>query len=1027
MLAQDAISSIKTIHAFGAQSKIIAQYESFLQAAHKEGNKRSPVFGVLFGCQIFFVLSGTALAFWQGYRMFLSNEIGSVGTVFTVVLSVTLGATSVSLVLPVFEPITNASSAAHELFATIDRPSKLDPLSPEGIQPDSCKGQIEVRDLRFAYPMRPTAQVLHGLSISLPAGKTTALVGPSGCGKSTLVGLLERWYQPSSGQILLDGRDIADHNTKWLRSRIRLVQQEPVLFSGTVFENVARGFVGEQVNLSSEQQMKLVQEACIASNAHDFIEKLPDGYNTQVGERASMLSGGQRQRVSIARSIISDPRILLLDEATSALDPRAERVVQEALQRVSKDKTTLIIAHKLSTVKAADNIAVMSNGAVVEQGTHRELLDSNGLYAAMVRAQDLGAAVGDKETPEESDDDHEERERPLALQRTKSEGPSKAAEGEVDPLVAGTVGYSLLKCIFLMLREHPDLTIWYILTAIGSIIGGGTYPAQAIIFSRLIRVFSLERSEGQDEANLYSLLFFVLALANLVGYFAVGWSCNTIAQVTTHRYRREMVERMLYFDQDFFDRAENSSGALTSKLSSVPSSLQELLSGNLGLLLNVLINVFSSSIVGIAFGWKLGLTIVFGGLTLLIAAGYIRIRLDQKLEAQNENYFASSAGLATEAVTSIRTISLLTLEGPILEDYRNAMDDIVARVIRSLIFTLIPYALSQSIDFLIMALGFWYGSQLIASGEYTVTQFFIIFIAIVFGGQGTAQFFSYTTSITKAKIAANYILWLRTIKPQIGDNDGNRDKGPSGDGPIGVEDVEFRYKQRDTARVLRGISMHIKPGTHVAFVGPSGCGKSTLISLLERFYDPTHGRITLNDTDIRDFNPHIYRRYMSLVQQEPPLYLGSVRENIAIGLTHVPTEEEVETACRAANAHEFVTSLPEGLNTPCGSKGLQFSGGQRQRIAVARALIRKPRLLLLDEATSALDTQSERIVQKALDEAASTRTTVAVAHRLSTIRHADRIFVVEDGRILEQGTHEELQRLRGRYFAMCLAQSLDQG
>lgn len=243
---------------------------------------------------------------------------------------------------------------------------------------------------------------------------------------------------------------------------------------------------------------------------------------------------------------------------------------------------------------------------------------------------------------------------------------------------------------------------------------------------------------------------------------------------------------------------------------------------------------------------------------------------------------------------------------------------------------------------------------------------------------------------------------------------------------IGVEDVEFRYKQRQSTRVLRGINIRIEPGQYAAFVGPSGCGKSTIVSLLERFYDPTTGRITLDDQDVTQYSPLTYRRYMSLVQQEPPLYIGSVRDNIAIGLDREPTEEEVMEACRQANAHEFVSSLPEGLNTPCGSRGLQFSGGQRQRIAVARALIRKPRLLLLDEATSALDTQSERIVQKALDEAAATRTTIAVAHRLSTIRHANVIFVIEDGKVAEMGTHEELMKLNGRYHGMCVAQSLDQ-
>ena len=1023
------MSSIKTIHAFGAQQKIVNRYDEYLQIAHEEGNKKSLLFGILFSAQTFLVMSGTALAFWEGFRLFQSGEIDSVGTVFTVVLSVTLGATSVMLVVPQLQSITNASSAASELFSIIDKPSLLDPLSPEGMQPTSFTGEIQIRDLRFAYPTRPTAQVLQGLDLSIPAGKTTALVGPSGCGKSTLVGLLERWYQPASGQILVDGHDIAEYNTKWLRSNFRLVQQEPILFQGTIFENVAKGFVGEQQNLSEEAQMELVQEACKASNAHDFIERLVEGYNTQVGERASMLSGGQRQRVAIARSIISDPKVLLLDEATSALDPRAERIVQDALHRVSANKTTLIIAHKLATVMAADNIAVMTSGKVVEQGTHSELLEHDGLYAAMVRAQDLGAEAGNPEFcegSEEGDDVKEALDRPLTLQRTQSKVLAKDSEREVEHHSAGTVGYSLIKCIWIMLKEHPDLYLWYLVIVFGAVIGGGTYPAQAIIFSRLINVFTLQGSEAKDQADFYALMFFVLAIANLFGYFSIGWACNTIGQALTHRVRREMIERIVYFDQDFFDRPENSSGSVTSKLSSVPTSLMELMSQNLGLILNVLVNIVSSSALGIAFGWKLGLVIVFGGLSFLIAAGYIRIRLDQKLEASTGERFASSAGLATEAVTSIRTISSLTLEALILREYNEALENIVAKVIPGLVITLIPYALSQSIDFLIMGLGFWYGSRLIASGEYTTTQFFVIFIAVVFGGQGTAQFFSYTTSITKAKVAANYILWLRTIRASIRETDENRDRKPSGDGPIGVENLEFRYKQRDAAKVLRGISMKIEPGTHVAVVGPSGCGKSTIISLLERFYDPTSGRITLNGDDISLMSPFAYRRYMSLVQQEPPLYLGSVRENIAIGLEYEPSEQEVNEACRQANALDFVSSLPEGLNTPCGSKGLQFSGGQRQRIAVARALIRNPRLLLLDEATSALDTQSERIVQKALDEVALGRTTIAVAHRLSTIRHADVIFVMEDGKIAEIGTHEELQRLKRRYYAMCLAQSLDQ-
>ncbi|CAN9286882.1 unnamed protein product [Alternaria alternata] len=1028
-LAQDAISSIRTIHAFGAHQKIVDGYETYLQKAHKEGNKKSVIYGVLFSGQTFLVMSGTSLAFWQGFRMFQSGEIGDVGTVFTVVLSVVLGATATLLIFPQFQAFTNASSAAGELFLIIDSPSSLDPLSTEGMQPPSCNGEIIVNDLRFVYPTRPSAQVLRGLSLSIPAGKTTALVGPSGCGKSTLVGLLERWYQPTSGQILLDGRDISEYNTKWLRSNIRLIQQEPTLFQGTIFENIVKGLIGDQKDLPAEKQMELVQEACKNSNAHDFIEALPQGYHTQVGERASMLSGGQRQRIAIARSIISNPRILLFDEATSALDPRAEKVVQSALNRVSINKTTLIIAHKLATVMAADNIVVMKDGQIYEQGTHHELIESDGLYAAMVRAQDLGTKANDEDIQRELLDTEkveDSLDRKAALQRTQSHYNTTELEREVEHLAAGTLGYSLTKCIWIMLKENFDLYYWYAATILGGIIGGGTYPAQAIIFSRLVRVFTLQGSEAQEQANFWALMFFVLALANLFAYFAIGLACNSIGQTLTHRYRKEMIERVISFDQEFFDRPENSSGALTSKLSSAPTALQELMSANLGLMFNILVNITASSALGIAYGWKLGLTLVFGGLTIIVAAGYYRIRIDQKLEAATEEQFSGSAGLATEAVTSIRTVSMLTLETSIMRQYSDTLQAITRKVIRSLTFALLPYALSQSADFLVMALGFWYGSRLIASGEYNTSQFFVIFIAIVFGGQGVAQFFMYSTSITKAEGAANYILWLRTVKPNIRESDETDDKGPSSDGAIAMEDVEFRYKQRDASRVLRGISMRIKPGSFAAFVGPSGCGKSTVVSLLLRFYDPISGRITLDDQDISLMSPQLYRRYMSLVQQEPPLYLGSVRDNIALGLQHEPCDAEIQEACRQANVLEFVASLPEGLQTPCGSKGLQFSGGQRQRIAIARALIRQPRLLLLDEATSALDTQSERVVQKALDEAAMTRTTIAVAHRLSTIRHADIIFVMEDGTIAEMGTHEELQRLRGRYFATCLAQSLDQ-
>ena len=590
--------------------------------------------------------------------------------------------------------------------------------------------------------------------------------------------------------------------------------------------------------------MKLVSEACISSNADGFILDLPkvsvfrrvncgafsdsrQGYHTEVGERAGMLSGGQKQRIAIARSIVSSPKILLLDEATSALDPKAEKVVQDALSNVSRNRTTLVIAHKLATVKAADSIAVMSEGTVVEQGTHSELISKNGHYAALVSAQDLGDEEEAVATGSKSAEFSEKIDRQTSL-HPKLE-LSKIADAEAHHFAPGTLNYTLLRCIVIMFAEQRNLYVCFILSIIACLIGGATYPAQAILFSRVLNVFLLEGKEARDQANLYSLLFFVVALSNLFAYFVLGWVSNYIGQTVTHRYRREMFDQVLsqvsYHDaspfvkkefadptkdMEFFDQSGNTSGALTSKLSALPTNLQELVSANVFLVIIVLVNILSSSVLAIAYGWKLGLVIVFGGLPSIVISGYLRIRLETRIEDINSERFAESASLASEAVTAIRTVASLTLEKSILDQYSAMLDSIVCRSINSLLWIMFWFAMSQSLDFLVEALGFWYGGQLLASGEYTTEQFYIIFIGVLFAGQAAAQFFGYSTSLTKAVGAANYILWLRTLEPIMQENEQNRSDGPKDDSAIQVEDVEFNYKQREESRVLQGITMTVR-------------------------------------------------------------------------------------------------------------------------------------------------------------------------------------------------------------------------
>jgi ATP-binding cassette subfamily B (MDR/TAP) protein 1 len=486
-------------------------------------------------------------------------------------------------------------------------------------------------------------------------------------------------------------------------------------------------------------------------------------------------------------------------------------------------------------------------------------------------------------------------------------------------------------------------------------------------------------------------------------------------------------------DIAFFDLEHNATGAICARLLMHASNLNELLGVNSGLILINIVTVVSISVLGIEYGWKLGLVCVFGALPPLLLSGYFRIRLEYKLEEDTSARFASSAAIAAEAVSAIRTVASLTLENKMLQIYGGRLTVVAEQSVKALIFTMFWYALTQSINFLAMALGFWYGGKLISTGEYTNEQFFVVFTAVVVGGENAASFFQYTTSITKARGSTNYIFWLRQRVPAI-DNDFSDE--PSSDGSqdpgavtVDCHALDFAYPSRPRSKVISGIDVTIPPGRFVAFVGPSGCGKSTMINLLARFYDPTSGYIAINDQLINTINPQDHRRRLALVQQEPVLYQGSIRENVAMGLAESKeaTESQIEQACKDANIFDFVLSLPDGLGTEVGARGEKLSGGQRQRVAIARALIRDPKILLLDEATSALDTESEKMVQAALSEAAKggKRSTIAVAHRLSTVKDADCIFVFQAGRIVEAGSHAELIEKKGYYYEMCKGQALD--
>lgn len=927
-VAEEVISSIRNATAFGTQDKLAKQYEVHLAEAEKWGIKLQMILGVMVGAMFGIMFMNYGLGFWMGSRFLVDGEV-NVGDVLTILMAILIGSFSLGNVSPNGQAFTSALSAAVKIYSTIDRPSPLDPFSEEGEKLDQFQGNIELRNIKQIYPSRPEVTVMDDVSLMIPAGKTTALVGPSGSGKSTIVGLVERFYLPVGGTVLLDGHELQSLNLRWLRQQISLVSQEPILFGTTIYKNIRHGLIGTKFENESEDKIQeLIENAAKMANAHDFVVALPEGYETNVGQRGFLLSGGQKQRIAIARAIVSDPKILLLDEATSALDTKSEGVVQAALDRAAEGRTTIVIAHRLSTIKTAHNIVALVDGKITEQGTHDELVDKKGTYHSLVEAQRLNES---KDADALADAEDAEDAEPEGLTQIKTAASAASSKHEKEDLgrvetkksVSSAVlskmpaetsrKYSLGQLIkFIASFNRPEIK-YMLIGFVFSLLAGGGQPTQAVLYAKAISTLSLPKTmygKLRNDANFWSLMFFVVGIAQFITYGIHGMAFAFSSERLIRRARSQAFRTMLRQDITFFDREENSTGALTSFLSTETKHLSGISGVTLGTILMTSTTLGAAMIIALAIGWKLALVCI-SVVPVLLACGFYRFWMLARFQRRSKAAYEGSASFACEATSAIRTVASLTREEDVWALYHGQLDEQGKKSLVSVSKSSILYAASQALVFFCVALGFWYGGTLLGHYEYSMFRFFVVFAEILFGAQSAGTVFSFSPDMGKAKNAAAEFRTLFDRKPTIDTWSDEGEELKSMDGAIDFSNVHFRYPTRPEQPVLRGVDLTIKPGQYVALVGASGCGKSTTIALLERFYDALSGGIFVDGKDIRSINVNSYRRFLSLVSQEPTLYQGTIKENILLGTTSEDTSEEaLIQACKDANIYDFIMSLP---------------------------------------------------------------------------------------------------------------------
>ncbi|MFB7651134.1 MULTISPECIES: ABC transporter ATP-binding protein [unclassified Streptomyces] len=890
--------------------------------------------------------------------------------------------------------------------------------------PADAPATVEFDDVSFGYDAeRP---VLDGLSFEIRAGETLAVVGSSGSGKSTVSLLLPRFYDVTRGAVLVGGHDVRELTTDSLRAAVGLVPEDSFLFSDTVRANIAYG----RPDATDEE----IEAAARAAQAHGFVSELPDGYDTTVGEHGLTLSGGQRQRVALARAILTDPRLLVLDDATSAVDARVEHEIHEALKQVMRGRTTLLIAHRRSTLGLADRIAVLDRGRLADLGTHEELQRRSALYRRLLTDPDELGGVSPGHTPaagpredtsvrEELDAEFDAERgvtprlwtgdrtpKDTALAGTPAT-PELLAQVDALPPADGTPDIDETRAVQpeesyglrrLLRGFRTPLLISLALVAVDAGMG--------LLLPVLIR-------HGIDEGVTQLALGAVWAVS-LLGLVAVlaQWT----AQTGEIRMTGRTGERILYslrlkiFAQlqrlglDYYER--ELTGRIMTRMTTDVDALSTFLQTGLVTAFVSIVTFFGILVALLVIDVQLAF-VVFATLPPLIIATYFFRKASVKAyELARERVSTVNADLQ-ESVAGLRIVQAFRRErdggrrfAERSDGYRQAR--IRGQWLISIYFPFVQLLSSGAAAAVLIVGGGRIDDATLTTGALVAYLLYIdLFFAPV---QQLSQVFD---GYQQASVSLGRIQELLR-EPTSTRAAEKPAEVTSLRGELAFEDVHFRYGAEEEA--LTGIDLRIPAGQTVAFVGETGAGKSTLVKLVARFYDPTGGRVTVDGQDLRALDLTSYRHRLGVVPQEAYLFPGTVRDAIAYGRPDA-TDADVEAAARAVGAHEMIATLTGGYLHEVAERGRNLSAGQRQLIALARAELVDPDVLLLDEATAALDLATEAQVNQATDRIAGRRTTLVVAHRLTTAARADRVVVMDGGRVAEDGTHDELLALDGRY------------